>query len=762
MLSINERISLRQLQALIIISSIGTGVIVLPRRAAEYAGNDGWLIPLGLTALAMIIGALVSTAARLRPADTFIQSTGYFLTRPVAYFLGAVLWLKLVLAAGLELRAFMLVVREVLLKHTPMAATGIIMLFVAGYAAIKGIETRARVAELLLCLMVLPFAFLVILAITDIDWSNLQPVFVTPPKTLLLGTLRLGFLFTGMECVLLVSPYIHPKKKMRRAVVAALGCAGLIISLITVLTLASFGRGVVDLPWPVLSMMDMLNLPGAFIERQEALMFSFWIITVFAFINTLLFFGGVLVKDCLGKKKEGSPQRPHGPSRANRLWQVGVLITTVAVFGITCIPWDETEIYQRLDLMYLTVGLFFLVVLPLILILVAKIRGRGNDDGNSISLQQPSGINAKTLLLALGAISLLTLSSCWDKVEIENRAFVVAIGVDKAEEENEDERYTITLSLPAPDDNSDSEEEDPPHIKKASAKTITEAIKIIDAQTDRQLYFGQVKMLVLGNTLLDEPELVRGAIDIFNRHPEIDRALYVLAAQDKSADILTATPPGDALPGRYVAAIFRDKYKIGGTSFTMSLDNLATHMKYSRAAMLPTLAAEDDTLSLSGAALVVNAKKIGHLTEDELRGYLWCFEDGGLGAVVTPVADGLPLPFYVEKHSARVRFHEEGGKLQAIIQVEISGRIEECPSGNNLLERPAYREYVAALIEEAIMDEIMGTATRLQNELKIDGYHWLEHMRKKQYPLYQQYAQHWEEAFTEIEIVPHIIAIVKT
>ena len=41
MLSINEKISLRQLQALIILSAMGTGVIVLPRRVAEIACSDG-------------------------------------------------------------------------------------------------------------------------------------------------------------------------------------------------------------------------------------------------------------------------------------------------------------------------------------------------------------------------------------------------------------------------------------------------------------------------------------------------------------------------------------------------------------------------------------------------------------------------------------------------------------------------------------------------------------------------------------------------
>jgi len=734
MLSINERISLRQLQALIIVSAMGTGVIVLPRRVAEYAGSDGWIIVLGLTAIAMIIGALVSTAARLRPKDSFVQSTGFYLSRPVACLLGALLWLKLVFVAGLELRTFMLIVREILLQQTPLLVTGATMLIISAYAAVKGIETRARVAEVLLALMVLPFLFFVIVAVLEIDWSNLQPVFVTPPKTLVQGSLRLGFLFAGLECILLVSPYIEPKKKLRKAVVSALGFAGIIVAIVTVLTLAKFGRGVVDLPWPVLRMMDMLNLPGAFTERQEALMFSFWIITTFAFINALLFFGGVLIKDLAGIQTPKN-SRPHGPTRANRPWQLGVLITAVAIFIVTLIPWNETDIYNRLDFVYLTLGLFYMVVLPLVLILVSRFK-------------------KQAAMLAIVALSLTALSGCWDKIEIENRAFVVAIGVDKADEP--DARFTVTLSLPAIEVQDDDAEGAPPHIKTASAKTVTEAIKIINAETDTQLYFGQTKMLVLGEDLLSETDLVKSTVDAFNRKPELDRAMHVLAAHGRAADILTSEPPGGSLPGTYISAIYRDKHKIGGTSFNMNMEHLVMQMKYSGTVLIPALAASEEKLSLSGAALMVNAGVIGMLDADELKGYLWGVDKGGLGAIISPDMDGEPIPFKVETHRAKLRFAQRGENLEAHLDIELTGRVEECPYGNARLEREGYRQRIEEIVAKKVKDEILDTSNKVQREFGVDGFHWLETMRKKQYALYLEYVHWWDEVFPEVQLVPQV------
>jgi len=756
MISINEKITLRQLQVLIIIGAMGTGVIVLPRRVAEYAGSDGWMIVLGLVLLSMLIGALTATAARLRPANTFIESTGYFLTRPVAYFIGVIFWIKLVLSAGLELRAFLLVVNQVLLKNTPMPVTGAVMLIIAAYAAVKGIETRARVAEVLLALMVLPFAFLLIVSLMDTDWGNLQPVLTTPPQTLINGALRLGFLFTGLECVLLVSPYVHPEKKMRKAVVFALGVAGMVIMIISVITLAKFGRGVVDRSWPVLAMMDMLSLPGAFIERQEALVFSFWIVTTFALVNALLFFGGVLIKDCFSHGKKATPEslgrashktggRSHPPSRANRMWQIGVLVTAIATYIITCMPWNEAEIYERMDFMYLTAGVFFLVVLPLILILASKFRGKKH-----------------VALIALAAVSLGGLTGCWDKVELEDRAFVVALGIDKAEAED-GERYTVTLSLPAAlDGGADESEDEPQHIKKACGQTVTEAIKKIDAETNAKLYFGQAKMLALGGALLEEPDLVRGALDWVDRHPEIARQIHILASCGYAGEIITANPPGEALPGQYVAAIYKDKRKIGGASFIMNLERLTTQLKYTDGALIPSMEAGDDELSLSGAAVLKNSRKVGSLSRDELRGYLWCFADAGRGAVVTAEVGEQLIPFKVERHNVKIRFTENEKGPQVHIYVELTGRIEELASGDNMLKRSNFREHAERLVAEAVRDEILHTTRKMQEEFTLDGHNWLETMRKKQYSMYQRYSAGWGDVFAGIVVVPYVAVTVKS
>jgi len=717
MLAANGKITMRQLQILIILSAMGTGVIVLPRRAALFAGQDAWVIAVGLVVLAVLVGALISTAVmaatKTKPNAGFIEFTGFLLTRPVAYVLGIVLWIKLVVAAGLELRIFLEITQVIMLPQTPMPIVSIAVLLVCAYAAAKGMETRARVAEVLFAVMAIPFVFLIGLAFFDTNFSNLQPILVTPPQDLLQGTLRLGFILTGMECLLLVSPFLKKGKHMGRHVVGALAFAGSIIILITVLTIAKFGTGVVNQPWPVLRMMDMLNIPGSFIERQEALIFSFWIITAFAIGNTMLFFGGLLVKDMF------RPKARH----------TGVIVTSVAVLAVSVFPWGS-RVYEILDFMYMTSGVFFLIILPLIILATAKFKS----SRVRTRLQKSAGVFLVMFIL-FGA------TGCWDKVEIENRAFVVSIGIDA-----EDGEYAVSLSIPhlAKD-----EEDEESYIKTATGKTVSEALKSLDSKTNKTLYFGQAKLLVLSEELLENSDMLHHVVNAFTSNSEIDLRINVLATDDSAKDILEAKCPDETMPGLFVSDIYRNKNKIGGVSFALDLERLAS--SYADGAIIPLISESDGELKLGGATIINHCSIIrrntsqNNLTPDELKGFLWCKNHGNKGAIVTLSQEDNPISIEVKKHSTKITFDSDNQHLRAIVNVKIKGEAEEPLPQHTIQE-----------LEKQIAKEITATANKLQKEFALDGYDWLETLRQKNYSLYKIHADNWHETFPQIDVIPNI------
>ncbi|MCL1878679.1 MAG: hypothetical protein FWF80_07465, partial [Defluviitaleaceae bacterium] len=137
------------------------------------------------------------------------------------------------------------------------------------------------------------------------------------------------------------------------------------------------------------------------------------------------------------------------------------------------------------------------------------------------------------------AFAAMFLVGCWDKVEIEDRAFVVAVGIDARDGE-----YVVTLSVPI---FSDEEENEDAHIKTAQARTVSEALQELCEKDERQLFFGQTQMVIFANDLMEDPELLRGAVDALNKTLQATQRVHVLRA-DSATEVLAKTPPEKIIP----------------------------------------------------------------------------------------------------------------------------------------------------------------------------------------------------------------------
>ena len=173
------------------------------------------------------------------------------------------------------------------------------------------------------------------------------------------------FYFTGIEFIFLVYPYIREKEKVQKATIGAIITVGLIMTAITMLTIARFGKyDIMHQMWPVLEIMDTIDLPGSFIERQDALIMTFWIISIFMMINAGMFFSSLIFKDIA---KIGTHTK-------------FICICVPIVYFISFLPANITVVYKIMDIFYFTFGIFYIVILPLVLYTVAKVRGLKNED----------------------------------------------------------------------------------------------------------------------------------------------------------------------------------------------------------------------------------------------------------------------------------------------------------------------------------------------------------------------------------------------
>ena len=361
--ALNNKISLRQLQALLFLEIFGFGVTALPRRVAESAGQDGWASVLVAIALIIPMVMIISHITKLARGMSFHDFACSVITKPLGIVISLVFCARLVLMAAFNLRIFAEITRQTMLPATPFAVIFVSVLMLAAYGAAKGIETRARMAEILILVGLLPLIFVFGISGRDIDITNLAPVMVAPFENIISGSFSAFFAFSGVEVLLLVSPYLSRPKHLAKSATQVTIAIGAFMVIVTAVTIARFGpEGIIHQMWPVLKMMDTVSLPGSIIDRQGALIMTFWIISAYATINAALFFSSLLLKDVVGRGQHS-----------------GYILALVPIIAILAhLPENLVTVYDWHMLANSTFGLATMVGIPILLFIIAKIRGIGN------------------------------------------------------------------------------------------------------------------------------------------------------------------------------------------------------------------------------------------------------------------------------------------------------------------------------------------------------------------------------------------------
>lgn len=364
----NSKISNRQLQALLLLDLLGTAVITLPRRTAVAAGADGWIGVIGGGVLLLGVLWMFTQLMDKNPRITFVELCRGSFGRPASILLSVGLAIKLLATSGLELRIFCEMVNQTMLFRTPIWITAGAMALVCVCVAAGGYECRARAGEILFVLVILPLLFFLILAAFSADYSNLQPVFQAGSSAIGRASIITLFSFQGVEVLLLAYPYLSQPKKVRKSLFAAGGLLLAITVAMTALTIAWFGEiSVTKKLYPVLQMLDSIDVPGAFWNRQDIFMLWFWTASVFASVSAGIFFAGVIMERLI-----------HSPQKVRGKW-LGLGLALVYVVAI--LPGSAASAEEMLEVLKVIGGGFYILVLPAILLICNWAKGGQKNEG---------------------------------------------------------------------------------------------------------------------------------------------------------------------------------------------------------------------------------------------------------------------------------------------------------------------------------------------------------------------------------------------
>lgn len=348
-------------------------------------------------------------------------------------------------------------------------------------------------------------------------------------------------------------------------------------------------------------------------------------------------------------------------------------------------------------------------------------------------------------------LSLFLLTGCWDKIELEDRGFAVSLGIDK-----KDDGYSVTVAIPNTAALAEKGGEDKARaIKSADGGTIAEALRKVDIATRQSMYYGQLKMTVLGEDIMKDEKLFREAIDAMERNRDINRKMIVLAAKGKASKILEADIPGEPMVGMYVYNYYRTNANQTGVTFRQDLKNTITELRSAGSTIIPVINTDKKEIALSGSAVINDFKLAGYLDDKETRGYMWL--NGGCNAVINIDYKNILIPIQINHSRSRIAFYEDDGGIVCDASVHTKGTVAEYNlTGQSFTDQKL--QEMSAILETKLEEEILVSIKKLQEELSADGYNLLDILRKRDYHLFLQVVEDWENEYKNMKIIPSVHA----
>ena len=169
-----------------------------------------------------------------------------------------------------------------------------------------------------------------------------------------------------------------------------------------------------------------------------------------------------------------------------------------------------------------------------------------------------------TILFIIISLSALSLVGCWDNVDIEDLHIVTGIALDVSLEKEGEMDISLqianTQSGGASSSESSNASESKPLVLKDTSRTITAAIKKINRETSRTIFFHHLQVIVISLELAKKD--VNEYIDYFLRDNQARLETPIYLVDGRAEDVLTAELSQEKMTSLFLANSFNKGGKI--------------------------------------------------------------------------------------------------------------------------------------------------------------------------------------------------------
>ncbi|MEH7118946.1 Ger(x)C family spore germination protein [Neobacillus vireti] len=362
------------------------------------------------------------------------------------------------------------------------------------------------------------------------------------------------------------------------------------------------------------------------------------------------------------------------------------------------------------------------------------------------------------LLLVMMTVMLLT--GCWNRIEINDVGIVTAIGLDLVE------RDQILLSLQVavpsklgPTGASSGGKEKGTFVVSGTGATVSEAYRNIQYKLSRRIFFSQSRVLLIGNDLAKRG--ISHIIDFHTRYQEPRINSFIMFTKGRASTIIKSAPNFESVSSEETKELAR--LGVGLEVTVMDFLNMLLTEGLEPVAPQFTLESREvklknksnKTQAINGAAVFNKDKLAGWMDKGEVRGVLWVrneMKEGVITIKIPTEKGGGNVSFELVNSKTKIIPRYQKGVVKLTVQVTSEMNVIENDSKLELMEQTVL-EGLQQKIEKQINERIQLAVDIAQKKYQSDIFGFGQAIYKK-YPKEwnTQYKNRWEQEFPDVDV----------
>ncbi|MCP1307873.1 Ger(x)C family spore germination protein [Paenibacillus tyrfis] len=393
----------------------------------------------------------------------------------------------------------------------------------------------------------------------------------------------------------------------------------------------------------------------------------------------------------------------------------------------------------------------------------------------------------KTPVSVLFTLVLLVLTAgCWDRVEIDERGFVIGVAIDVPRTSHKPEqrkagvekklrgkaRYAVTYQFVVPGKlqsagGSKSSASGQAYLNLTSeGEALFDIDKQLAGRASRFPYYEHLKVIAISDKVAGNDHEFARVLDFFLRESEMRRSAKVFVTAGEARNILNVEPSNEKLPVMYINSVSENSVKNASILPETKLGDIHEQLLSQRSFVVQRMMSAEDRheVKLEGAAVIrgENSQMAGVLGPEDTEGLNLLTGKFRTGNVKAEVKNKLVVCDLTMKKRTVAADVSDPQHIRFTIRIEAEGAIGESYARSLDLFKRKSVDMVEKAAEREIVRMTKATVHKLQRDFQADVIGLGANLQQNHYKVWKQIGDHWEKGqryFTqcEIQVEPRVI-----